>query len=177
MDGDNHGTHNLVLMSKQIFHIEDGFRAGQPVSAIGADWFNKVAGFLNSLVGGLGISITKNASPSVSAPVSISIDPDAVRSALAFKESEYSTDLPDTPVQATSSVPAAHQNNAKLTTTWTRGNRDGVGVKIYLPTDSWDTGVRRMLAWRLCEFDRYGCLQKVNAQTILTDAVSVDQLN
>lgn len=43
-----------------MFHVKDNFKAGDPVSAVGASWFNKVGSFLNNLVGGYGIRIAKN---------------------------------------------------------------------------------------------------------------------
>ena len=46
------------------------------------------------------------------------------------------------------------------------------GVKVYLPTDAWDTGVRRIYAWRLCEFDESGRLLKIHEQSLQTDAIS-----
>lgn len=80
----------------------------------------------------------------------------------------------DKPTATTGTIPQHHRNNSNIETQWERGN--GKGVRVYLPTDSWDTGARRIYAWRLCEFDENGCLQKVNAQTIQTDAVSIEQL-
>lgn len=156
------------------FHVKDNYRSGLPITSVGVEWFNSVAGFLNSLVGGLGIMVTKPRNPSVAAPITIDIDPDAVRKAITLTETKF--DAMETPTAATGTIPNNHQNNANLTTFWIRG-RTGKGVKVYLPTDAWDTGVRRIVAWRLCEFDRYGCLQKINAQTIQTDSLSVDQLN
>ena len=43
-----------------MFHVNDNFKAGDPVSAVGASWFNKVGSFLNNLVGGYGILLSKN---------------------------------------------------------------------------------------------------------------------
>ena len=45
-----------------MFHVKDDFRAGAPVSQVGAGWFNKVGSFLNNLVGGNGVRIVKNES-------------------------------------------------------------------------------------------------------------------
>ena len=41
------------------FHVKDDFRPGAPISQVPASWFNKVAQFLNNLVGGYGITLTK----------------------------------------------------------------------------------------------------------------------
>lgn len=43
-----------------MFHVKDNFKARDPVSAVGASWFNKVGSFLNNLVGGYGIRLAKN---------------------------------------------------------------------------------------------------------------------
>lgn len=154
------------------FHVTDNFKPGTPIVAIGTEWFNKVGGFLNSLVGGLGVKILKNNRPSASAPISIEIDPDAVRKALQIKETKFQQ--METPSAMDDTVSTGHQYNALLETTWTRGADKGVAV--YLPTDTWGDGVSRSTAWRLCEFDRYGQLQKIHAQTIRTESVNMSQL-
>lgn len=104
----------------------------------------------------------------------ITIDPDALKKE---PEAESSFSTFETPSANDSTVSTGHTRNALLNTTWTRGGSTGTGVKVYLPTDSWGDGVSRSTAWRLCEFDRYGCLQKVYAQTIRTEAVNMDQIN
>lgn len=53
------------------FHVKDDFRAGDPITAVGAEWFNSVAAFLNNLVGVDNVTVTKPATPSPSAPVTI----------------------------------------------------------------------------------------------------------
>ena len=45
-----------------MFHVKDDFRAGAPVTQVGAGWFNKVGSFINNLVGGRGVRIVKNES-------------------------------------------------------------------------------------------------------------------
>ena len=108
----------------------------------------------------------------------ISLDIDALKDALKEEpEAETSFSTFETPSANDSSVSTGHTHNALLNTTWTRGGSTGTGVKVYLPTDSWGDGVSRSTAWRLCEFDRYGRLQKVYAQTIRTEAVNMDQIN
>lgn len=42
------------------FHVKDDFRPGAPISQVPASWFNKVAQFLNNLVHGYGITLTKS---------------------------------------------------------------------------------------------------------------------
>lgn len=43
-----------------MFHVKDDFKAGAPVTQVGAGWFNKVGSFINNLVGGRGVCIVKN---------------------------------------------------------------------------------------------------------------------
>ena len=102
----------------------------------------------------------------------ITIDPDAVRKALEFTEDTFSASFPEVPSTNDNTVSTGHNYNALLTTTWTRAGATE-GIKLYLPTDSWGDGVSRSTAWRLCEFDRYGGLQKVYAQTIRTECALV----
>lgn len=166
------------------FHVKDDFTPGTPVAAVGAGWFNAVAGFINGLVGGLGIKVVKPRHPGSSAPVQIDIDPDAVEQAILKKQKVFQTlETPTATHDSGNQIPAAHIHNGQvvlLSTKWTRGDKDSSGklkgVKVYLPTDCWDTGVRNCLAWRLCEFDGSGRLQSVGAQTIMTYGVSVEQL-
>lgn len=42
------------------FHLKDDFRPGGPASQVPASWFNKVANFLNNLIPGRGIKLTKS---------------------------------------------------------------------------------------------------------------------
>jgi len=161
------------------FHVKDDFRDGSPVAAVGSEWYNRVAGFLNAITGGLCVKIIKPSHPSVGAPVFVDVDPAAVADALRMEKTlwrdETKFEAFETPSAADSAVSAGHALNALLDTTWTRG-ADGKGIRVYLPTDSWGDGVSRSVAWRLCEFDRFGCLQKVGKQTIRTESVNMDQL-
>lgn len=43
-----------------MLHIKDDFKAGGPITQVPASWFNAVARFINNLVGGDGIRVTKN---------------------------------------------------------------------------------------------------------------------
>lgn len=80
----------------------------------------------------------------------------------------------ETPSTNEDTVSAGHKLNKLLDTSWERGK--GEGVRVYLPTDSWGDGVSRSIAWRLCEFDENGQLQKIHAQTIRTESVNMSQL-
>jgi hypothetical protein len=154
------------------FHVTDNFKPGTPIVAIGTEWFNKVGGFLNSLIGGLGVKIRKNNRPSASAPIIIEIDPDAVRKSLQIKETKFQEF--ETPSEENSTVSTGHAMNALLQTEWTRGSNKG--FTCYLPFDSWGDGVSRSVAWRKCEFDRFGTIQRVHKQTLRTESVNIDQL-
>lgn len=168
------------------FHLKDDFKAGTPISAVGAEWFNTVARFFNALIGGLGVKITKPTHPGVGAPVLVEIDPDAVMQAIHKKQRVFvALETPTATKDSGNQIPTAHMKNGQMallpsTSKWTRGEKDAngnlKGVKVYLPTDGWDTSVRNCLAWRLCEFDAYGHLQSVAEQTILTYGVSIEQL-
>lgn len=41
-------------------HLTDNFKNGQPVSSVGAEWFNTVAAFINRLIGIKGIRINRS---------------------------------------------------------------------------------------------------------------------
>ena len=55
------------------FHVKDDFAAGEPISSVGASWFNSVAAFLNNLCGVGSVVVEKPTTPSSSAPVTIEI--------------------------------------------------------------------------------------------------------
>ena len=61
-----------------MFHITDNFQPGAPITQVPASWFNKVASFLNNLIGD-GVKVDKSdTSPSV-----IRIDENAVAKKLS----------------------------------------------------------------------------------------------
>lgn len=153
------------------FHVKDDFSPKAPIAAVGADWYNKVGGFINALVAGAGIKMSKPERPSVSAPVIIDIDPEVLN---AKNEPTEEYKKFETPIADDLATPDYHREDALLETTWKRGT---VGVSVYLPTDSWGTNVNRNTAWRLCHFDRYGRLERIDAQTIITKALNNEVLN
>lgn len=59
------------------FHVRDDFKAGAPVSQVPVSWFNKVASFLNNLVGGYGVTLMK----AENGPSVIEVDKTAIPSA------------------------------------------------------------------------------------------------
>jgi hypothetical protein len=111
-------------------HVKDDFAPGTPISAVGCDWFNKVGGFVNALIGGFGLDVSKPSRPSVSAPVSIEIDVEQGKKMLA------DTDVPSgKPVDLAKSVgyEAADEETQELDKEWNRGDveldEDGEPVK------------------------------------------------
>lgn len=61
-----------------MFHVKSNFRVGAPISQVPASWFNKVANFLNNLVPGYGLKLTK----STDGPSVIQLDPSVVPQAV-----------------------------------------------------------------------------------------------
>lgn len=142
-----------------MIHLKDNFKANAPISQVPASWFNQVASFINNLLGGYGIKMTKNAT---GASV-ISVDPEVLH---INKKATKEFKVFETPSVDLDNIPASHRGYAKFTDTWERGTK---GVKVYLPTDTFADGVGRYTMWRLCEFDRYGCLQKIGDQKFMTE--------
>lgn len=68
-------------------HVRDDFKAGAPVSQVPASWFNAVAKFVNGLIPGRGVKITRRAESTV-----VEINEADVASA-APKPPEASTDV------------------------------------------------------------------------------------
>ena len=99
-------------------HVKDDFAPGTPISAVGCDWFNKVGGFVNALIGGFGLKVARPSRPSVSAPVSIEIDVNQVKQML---DTELSSGKP---VDLAKSVgyEAADEETQELDKEWNRGD-------------------------------------------------------
>ncbi len=97
------------------FHVKDDFKAGEPISAVGAGWFNKVGAFLNNLVGMTGLKIDKPDKPSPSAPVVISAD-----------ANETAVGTP----QAVGSFPGDNGVTQTAARLWTAGGANG--AQLYL---------------------------------------------
>lgn len=123
-----------------MFHVRDDFRAGDPVSAVGASWFNKVGAFLNGLVGGKGVRVNKN-------------------------ERGISTiELTDPPPSKETGAPAdrtdagTDDDTDGGTWTWTAGGADGLTLDCYCKaelSDGWHYLCRARLT-----FSRDGLLVK-----------------
>lgn len=100
-------------------HVKDDFTPGTPISAVGCDWFNKVGGFVNALIGGLGLKVSKPSRPSVSAPVSIEIDVEAVKKTLTDTESPSGE---PTALAKSAGYVSADEETQELDKEWNRGD-------------------------------------------------------
>lgn len=97
-----------------MFHITDNFQPGAPITQVPASWFNKVASFLNNLIGD-GVKVDKSdTSPSV-----IRIDENAVVDKLSKT---------GTPVDHSDTNADDDQDGS--TWTWTPGN-NGLVITPY----------------------------------------------
>jgi hypothetical protein len=105
----------------------------------------------------------KPARPSVGAPAEIDLVPEEIALALMMEEKEHQA--MEKPSAVDNSTPTDHRFGALIETEWKRGKK---GVSVYLPTDSWGDNSLRSVAWRLCHFDRYGRLEKIEKQSINT---------
>ena len=100
-------------------HVKDDFAPGTPISAVGCDWFNKVGGFVNALIGGLGLKVSRPSRPSVSAPVAIEIDVEQVKKMLD------DTDAPSgdpTALAKSTGYVAADEETQDRDKEWNRGD-------------------------------------------------------
>lgn len=141
------------------FHVRDNFRAGTPVSAVSADWFNKVGGFINALVGGLGIKLIKPQTPSGSAPVQIDVDPDVIRDIVGAAVAE-----PSATVDIESGVTESAQMSLKEDT-FTAGNEEGKGAVVYLPCRSVTDGAEVDFVFRPFKITNDGRIYSIGAET------------
>lgn len=98
-----------------MFHITDNFQPGAPITQVPASWFNKVASFLNNLIGD-GVKVDKSdTSPSV-----IRIDENAVVDKLS-----------KTGTPADHSDANADDDQDGSTWTWAAGGDNGLVVTPY----------------------------------------------
>lgn len=113
------------------FHVKDNFKPGTPVSAVGADWFNKVGGFLNALSGGLGIRIFKPRNPSSAVPAAIEVEPDVLKEIMAVPSSEQG----DSPMQQKET--GDFDDAGGTVFTWTPGD-NGLVLDCYIKMTLYD---------------------------------------
>lgn len=97
-----------------MFHVKDDFRAGAPVTQVGAAWFNKVGSFLNNLVGGRGVRIVKNESGPSYVELENLSDDGATAGASQTDVGEYPTD----------------EVEQEAGTLWTAGGENGAKVAV-----------------------------------------------
>lgn len=139
--------------------MKDDFKAGEPISAVGAGWFNAVAAFLNNLVGGYGVNVTKPSKPSPSAPVQIDVDPDVIRDIAGGGVSAPSeTDSIESGVQTGSGV-------TLKTDVFTAGNEDGKGATVYLPCRTVTDGYEADLVFRPFTITADGRIYSIGKET------------
>ena len=99
------------------FHVKDDFRPGAPISQVPASWFNKVAQFLNNLVGGFGITLMK----SENGASVIEVDQTAIRQA--------QNTAVGTP-SAVGSFPTDDDVTQQASTLWTAGGENGASLFV-----------------------------------------------
>ena len=99
------------------FHVKDDFRPGAPISQVPASWFNKVAQFLNNLVGGFGITLMK----SENGANVIEVDQTAIRQA--------QNTAVGTP-SAVGSFPTDDDVTQQASTLWTAGGENGASLFV-----------------------------------------------
>ena len=97
-----------------MFHVQDNFIAGAPISQVPASWFNSVARFLNGLIGGKGVRFVKN----TDAPSVIEMDADVPSNELG----DNPTDMKDSP----STI-----SGDGSTSSWSAGGTDGLYLDCY----------------------------------------------
>lgn len=108
------------------FHVKDDFHAGQPVTAVPASWFNKVASFLNNLVGGYGIRIIKNDK----GESTVEVDPNVMPMIPSSSEGDSPSEtgyMPNDEVTQDAS------------TLWEAGGANGARVEVFYRGDGGDT--------------------------------------
>ena len=128
-----------------MFHVRDDFRAGEPISAVPASWFNKVGSFINNLVGGRGVTVRKNESgPSV---IELEFDEDALTATTEWDDRKDSPTAED----------AAGDNWE-----WTAGGTAGLVFDAYRKVEEDGAGTHYLQRCRL-KIAKDGRIIKVQA--------------
>lgn len=129
-----------------MFHIKDDFKAGQPVSAVPASWFNKVAGLLNNLIGTKGVTLTKEGEPPL-----VAIDTEWLDSYLGGGDTTTSAAVGEYPTDEVTQT---------AETLWARSTATGgAEVRVAYKCEFAD-GAHNIYAARLV-FDKSGRLSKI----------------
>lgn len=97
-----------------MFHVKDDFRAGAPVTQVGAGWFNKVGAFINNLVGGRGVRIVKNESGPSYIELEDAAEAEATEGENPTSVGEYPTDEVEQEAGETPLWSAGGANGAKV---------------------------------------------------------------
>jgi hypothetical protein len=119
------------------FHVRDDFRPGAPISQVPASWFNKVAQFLNNLVGGFGITLMK----SENGASVIEVDQTAIRQA--------QNTAVGTPSDV-GSFPTDDGVTQAASTLWTAGGENGAALFVlYKGEADANTGIHDLYAAKL----------------------------
>lgn len=122
--------------------LRDDFRAGAPVSQVPASWFNAVAKFVNGLVPGRGIRITRGAESSV---IELADEADDIPSSSAGTPADHADANAD-------------DDTAAETWNWAAGGANGLRLDVYCEvaeSDGWHYLQRCRLT-----FSRDGLLRK-----------------
>lgn len=101
-------------------HLRDDFSAGSPISQVSASWFNAVAKFVNGLVPGRGIRITRGAESTV-----IETTADNVPSSSAGTPADHTDENTD-------------DDSDGATWEWTAGGTNGLKLDVYCLIDEED---------------------------------------
>lgn len=102
-----------------MLHLKDDFAAGRPISQVPASWFNKVAKFINNLVGGRFIRITKSETGVQVIDVTEDVQP-------------TSKEVGDSPTdgQDKATEPLGTESDG-TTWSWTAGGANGLKLDVY----------------------------------------------
>lgn len=138
--------------------LKDDFTRG-PVSMVPFSWFNRVAKFINGLIGGMGIKLTKN----IEGNSVIEVDTDALvftpkdANPTALKGANISS---DTTGQTYLNQSAAKAVVEALSMKWTRGEK---GIKLTVCTGVTKNGTNATYYAHFADmvFDERGMLLKV----------------
>ncbi|MGN0877071.1 MAG: hypothetical protein ACI4TC_07375 [Kiritimatiellia bacterium] len=138
--------------------LKDDFTRG-PVSMVPFSWFNRVAKFINGLIGGMGIKLTKN----IEGNSVIEVDTDALvftpkdANPTALKGANISSDATG---QTYLNQSAAKAVVEALSTKWTRGEK---GIKLTVCTGVTKNGTNATYYAHFADlvFDERGMLLKV----------------
>lgn len=136
-----------------MFNLESNFQSGRPISQVPASWFNRVASFLNNLVGGYGIKLSKQ----TGGPSTIELDPKAITDIIF-------TDAGESPVEP-GTIPASPDITQEAKVLWpTQESVDsgsGCKIDVFYKVEPDSTGF--FLYGATLTFSKSGLLLKVEA--------------